>query len=37
LRFVTTDLRLTSLFPLLRWLGYGGLIPFAALAAGTGK
>jgi hypothetical protein len=35
LRFVTTDLRLTSLFPLLRWLGYGGLIPFAALAAGS--
>ena len=31
LRFVTTDLRLTSLLPLLRWLGYGGLIPFAAL------
>ncbi len=34
LRFVTTDLRLTSLLPLLRWLGYGGLIPFAALATG---
>ncbi len=35
MRFVTTDLRLTSLLPLLRWLGYGGLIPFAALAAGS--
>lgn len=25
----------SSLFPLLRWLGYGGLLPFAALAAGS--
>jgi len=35
LRFVTHDPRLTSLFPLLRWLGYGGLLPFAALAMGS--
>ncbi len=25
----------SSVLPLLRWLGYGGLIPFAALAAGS--
>ena len=25
----------SSLFPLLRWLGYGGLLPFAALALGS--
>ena len=29
------DAHWSSLFPLLRWLGYGGLLPFAALAVGS--
>ena len=30
-----SDPQFSSVLPLLRWLGYGGLIPFAALAAAS--